>query len=195
MENTQPSGSFKIRGIGNMIQKRVKLKQAKKIVASSGGNAGAAAAYACRQLNIPATIYVPETTSQVVIKRLENFGAQVFVHGQVWDETDREARMACNTLESVVYVPPFDDAEIWEGNSSLVDEISDQLPLGLIPDCIVASVGGGGLMCGVIEGVVRLGWMEKGIKLIAVETEGADCFNQAVKEDKLVTLSKISRQV
>ncbi len=195
LDNSQPSGSFKIRGIGHMIQKRVESDQAKQIVASSGGNAGAAAAYTCHQLNIPATIYVPETTSEIFIKRLENYGAKVHVHGKVWDETDRVARQACIELDSAVYVPPFDDAHIWEGNSSLVDELADQMPGGIVPDCIVASVGGGGLMCGLIEGVVRRGWIEKGVKLVAVETEGADCFNQAVKEDRLVTLPKITRQV
>ena len=63
---------------------------------------------------------------------------------------------------------------------------------GQIPDCIIASVGGGGLFIGLIEGLVRNDWIDK-VKLIAVETIGADSFAQSVRQNKLVTLNEISR--
>ena len=63
----------------------------------------------------------------------------------------------------------------------------------IVPDCIIASVGGGGLMCGIIEGLIRNDWIETNIKIIAVETQGADCFNQSIKQNKIVTLDSISR--
>jgi L-serine/L-threonine ammonia-lyase len=63
---------------------------------------------------------------------------------------------------------------------------------GIVPECIIASVGGGGLMLGLIEGCIRHGWMDKNIKLIAVETRGADCFSESVKQNKLVTLNAIT---
>ena len=62
-----------------------------------------------------------------------------------------------------------------------------------MPDCIIVSVGGGGLICGVIEGLIKNGWINKNIKVIAVETVGCDCFNKSTKERKLVTLENISR--
>ena len=74
----------------------------------------------------------------------------------------------------------------------MVDEIREQLN-DKIPDCIIVSVGGGGLICGVIEGLINNGWIEKSIKVIAVETQGCDCFNKSTKEKKLVTLDEITR--
>ena len=78
------------------------------------------------------------------------------------------------------------------GASSLIDEINEQLN-SQIPDCIIVSVGGGGLICGVIEGLIKNGWINKNIKVIAVETVGCDCFNKSTKERKLVTLENITR--
>lgn len=79
-----------------------------------------------------------------------------------------------------------------DGNSTIIDESKEELD-NLIPDCIIASVGGGGLACGLIEGMVKHDWINKGVKLILVETEGADCFNKSVKADKIVTLEEITR--
>jgi L-serine/L-threonine ammonia-lyase len=91
-------------------------------------------------------------------------------------------------------VPPFDHPLIWSGNSTLIDEIKEQLG-DIVPDCVVASIGGGGLMCGIIEGLIRHRWIETDMKIIAVETEGADCFNQSIKQNELVTLDSISRHL
>jgi L-serine/L-threonine ammonia-lyase len=73
----------------------------------------------------------------------------------------------------------------------MIEEIEEQLG-SIVPDCIIASVGGGGLMLGLIEGCIRNGWMNKNIKLIAVETHGADCFSESVKQNRLVTLDAIT---
>lgn len=80
------------------------------------------------------------------------------------------------------------------GHSSIIDEIKEQMN-GVLPDCIIASVGGGGLVLGLIEGLIRHNWMQKNIKIIAVETEGADCFNKSVKENRIVNLESISRLI
>jgi L-serine/L-threonine ammonia-lyase len=90
-------------------------------------------------------------------------------------------------------VPPFDHELIWEGVASIVDELKEQLNNNEMPDCIIASVGGGGLALGIIEGLIRNNWMDKNIKFIAVETVGADCFNRSIKENRLVTLDGITR--
>lgn len=114
------------------------------------------------------------------------------IYGDVWDETDRKAREICNENPLALYVPPFDHELIWKGNASLIEEIFHQLE-NLIPDCIVCSVGGGGLILGIIEGLIQTGWINKDIKIIAVETEGADCFNASIKAGLLVSLNEITR--
>lgn len=120
------------------------------------------------------------------------YNAEVIVHGDAWDETDVEARRVCAMLDSAGYIPPFDHELIWTGNSSMIDELKVQMK-DKVPDCIIASVGGGGLMCGIVEGLIRHGWIDRNIKIVAVETEGADCFNQSIKANKLVTLDSITR--
>lgn len=114
------------------------------------------------------------------------------IYGDVWDETDQKAREICNQNKSALYVSPFDHELIWKGNSSLIEEIKSQLE-GSIPDCIICSVGGGGLILGLIEGLIQNDWINKDIKLIAVETEGANCFNQSINAGQLVTLNNITR--
>ncbi|KAF9903107.1 hypothetical protein BX616_001722 [Lobosporangium transversale] len=84
LENLQPSGSFKIRGLGHMCQKAA-LKHGSKtrLVSSSGGNAGLAVAYAARQLGIQATIIVPQTCNAFMIKKIKEEGAHVEMHGEL----------------------------------------------------------------------------------------------------------------
>ncbi len=104
----------------------------------------------------------------------------------------KKAQELCQALDGSLYVPPFNNPLIWTGNASVIDEISEQMN-GQVPDCIVASVGGGGLVLGLIEGMIRNGWLSRGMKIITVETEGADCFNKSVKSNQLVTLDSITR--
>jgi L-serine/L-threonine ammonia-lyase len=162
------------------------------LVTSSGGNAGLAATYAASKLKLPITVVVPTSTGTLVINKLKSSGAQVIVHGAAWDEADQEARKLCSQIESCFYVHPFDHPLIWNGHASIVDEILDQFVNGETPDCIIASVGGGGLLCGIIEGLIKHDLISKGIDIIAAETDGANCFNESVKQGKIVTLDKIS---
>lgn len=87
---------------------------------------------------------------------------------------DREARKAVSEQHGSYYIPPYDDPLIWEGNSSLIDELADA---NMKPGAIVLSVGGGGLLCGVQSGLERHGWSD--VKVFAVETEGAASFAAA----------------
>lgn len=76
------------------------------------------------------------------------------------------------------------------GHASLVEEVKEQLA-GVVPDLVVVSVGGGGLMCGVLEGLHRVGW--SCVPLLAMETEGADSLNACVRAGQWVALDKITR--
>lgn len=189
LESLQPSGSFKLRGLGRLCSHLVANEGARRLVASSGGNAGLAVAWAARRLGVAAHIVVPGSTPQVARERLRIFGASVEVHGAIWNEADALAR-GLATEPGSAYVPPFDHPLIWAGHATLVDELVVQLAaLGLArPDAVVLSVGGG-LMCGVLEGMHRHGWRE--VPLVAVETTGAASLQAAVTAGRPVALARI----
>ena len=149
MESLQPSGSFKLRGIGRLCQRAVEAG-ARRFICPSGGNAGFAAAVAGRSLGVPTTILVPHSTPESVRGQIAALGAEVRVHGTVWDEANEEALRLCGAGEAL-YVPPFDHPDIWDGNATLIDEAVTQAEGDF--DVVICSVGGGGLLCGVLEGL------------------------------------------
>lgn len=186
MESLQPSGSFKLRGIGLMCQRAVS-RGANHLVCPSGGNAGFAAAVAGVELGVRTTIVVPETTAPSVRERVAAIGATVVVHGSAWDEANLEALRYCSA-PGAVYVPPFDHADIWDGNATLIDEAVKQADEPF--DAVICSVGGGGLLCGVLQGLHRNGL--QAVPVVAVETEGAASLHAAVQAGRLVTLPAIT---
>ncbi|KAE8634184.1 hypothetical protein XENTR_v10002221 [Xenopus tropicalis] len=187
LENVQPAGSFKIRGIGHYCQKLAK-KGCTRFVCSSGGNAGLAAAYACRRLALPATIVVPQTTGADIVQKLQDLGADVVVTGKVWDDADAHAHQLTETPGSV-YISPFNHPLVWEGHASLVCELKASLG-SQKPGALVVSVGGGGLLAGLAEGMKKVGWSD--IPIIAMETKGAHCLNAALEAGKPISLPDIT---
>lgn len=184
MEALQPSGSFKLRGIGHACETYA-AQGARRFISSSGGNAGIAAAYAGRKLGVPVLVVVPETTTERAKAMIQREGAEITVHGASFQEANALARSLVGERDAFIH--PFDDPLLWEGHASMIDEVAHA---GLVPDVVVLSVGGGGLMCGVIEGLRRNG-MEK-VPVIAVETEGAESLAQAIRAGAPVELPSIS---
>lgn len=184
MECYQPVGSFKIRGIGRLCQEWVSQGKA-LLVSSSGGNAGYATAYAGRKLGVNVTVFLPSTSDQLFIDAIASEGATVIIHGDVWDQA-HQAALEYAQAHNGGYVPPFDHPTIWEGHSTLVDEVVSSMEK---PETIVVSVGGGGLACGILKGLARHGWND--VPLICVETQGSASFAAALKAKQLVTLPKI----
>lgn len=176
LENAQPSGSFKMRGMGRAVERAVE-RGAQRIVSSSGGNAGLAVACAARILGVACTIVVPSRTPVAMRSRIAAEGAEVLVYGTVWNDAHDKACSLEGTL-----IHPFDHPDVWDGNASLVQELPRPF------DRIVLSVGGGGLMCGVLEGLSRRGW---DTPVTAVETHGADSFASAVEAGEPVALPGI----
>ena len=150
MEALQPSGSFKLRGIGHACETYA-ARGARRIVASSGGNAGLAAAYAARRLGLPCLVVVPETTSARARALLAREAAQVCVHGLSFQEANAHAQSLLGPQDAFIH--PFDDPLLWEGHASMIDEVARA---GLRPDCVVLSVGGGGLL--------RVWWQGQGAR-------------------------------
>jgi L-serine/L-threonine ammonia-lyase len=201
----QPTGSFKIRGLGFHCRKLVRERNIQHFVNSSGGNAGLAVAYAAQKLKIKATIVVSESTPEFTRKRLVEQGrvfgekeslVRVIVHGSEWKEADQLARKLAEEDDQAEYISPFDHPDIWKGNSTIVEELVDD-PIFKngefeIPSNILLSVGGGGLLLGVLEGLKNSPWKNNRIQVIGCETEGAASFAAAFSAKKLVNIGKVN---
>ncbi|OJK03836.1 hypothetical protein ASPACDRAFT_39455 [Aspergillus aculeatus ATCC 16872] len=226
LENLQPSGSFKSRAMGNQILSHLrKAEHAHRAVhfyASSGGNAGLAAVCAARTLGYPCTVVVPVSTKPLMVTKLRRAGAaDVIQHGETFAEAGlymKEVVMQTQSAgeEEVVKIAlhPFDNEPIWEGNSTIVDELVHQIPSPAGPeeeaihagralpvDAIICSVGGGGLLNGLVAGIERarlssssLAEPVKPVHLLAVETKGTDSLAAALQHQELVSLPKITSQ-
>jgi L-serine/L-threonine ammonia-lyase len=184
MEAMQPSGSFKIRGIGHACEQH-HARGAKRFLSSSGGNAGLAVAYAGRCLGLPAIVVVPETTSERARHLLALENAEVIVHGKSWFEANELARSLLTPEDAFLH--PFDDPLLWEGHASMIDEV---LADGIVPDAVILSVGGGGLIAGVDEGLRRNGLAQ--VPIFAVETEGMASYSASLNAGHLVELPALS---
>eukprot|EP00924_Labyrinthula_sp_SR-Ha-C_P004275 snap_masked-scaffold_3-processed-gene-19.45-mRNA-1 protein AED:0.35 eAED:0.35 QI:0/-1/0/1/-1/1/1/0/340 len=194
LENTQETGSFKDRAMKSLcthIKKSVTENAAVQVVCSSGGNAGLAAANACRKLGLSLSLFLPSTTSEYMLRRILTFNPDVHVEkvGNSWDEADQAARKYIERINGIktnnlkcFYAPPFDHEEIFNGNSTLLQEVYQQLKEQGVnsPDSIFVSVGGGGLATGVVKGCLKYykKELEKPI-IYCCETAGTASFNLA----------------
>lgn len=196
LETLQPSGSFKSRGIGNLLLSSLTSHGTAKPIhfyCSSGGNAGLACATAAKSLGRPATIVVPFATPEFMVGKLRKLGAHVVQKGNHWQEADTYLRnyLLANDVNGV-YVPPFDHPDIWDGNSTLIDELETQFaPLNSDYDAVVCSVGGGGLFAGIMQGLARHSRIP-GFKVLAVETEGAHSLAHSLRNNALSRLPAIT---
>ncbi|KAJ5670921.1 Serine dehydratase-like [Penicillium longicatenatum] len=180
LENVQPSGSFKSRAMGNQILSHLrKPEYANRRIhfyASSGGNAGLAAVCAARTLGYPCTVVVPLSTKPLMLEKLKAAGAaDVIRHGETFFEAGsymKEVIMQTSSGDdedvAKIALHPFDNEPIWEGNSTIIDELEKQLPpaanaeeeqayggRALPLDAILCSVGGGGLLNGLVMGIEK----------------------------------------
>ncbi|GAP87620.1 putative L-serine dehydratase [Rosellinia necatrix] len=161
LENLQPSGSFKSRGIGALMGRALLTSSTGRahFYCSSGGNAGLACAEAARTLRQPCDVFVWCSTPDHVLDKLAALGATPHRVGNGWPEADAYCRAAMAANPDGVYVPPFDHPLIWEGNATLVNELAALEAKGFFGgggiDAIVCNVGGGGLLNGVMEGIER----------------------------------------
>lgn len=184
LEALQPCGSFKLRGIGHACEQYV-ARGARRLLSSSGGNAGLAVAYAGRRLGVPVVVVVPSTTGEWAKTLIRRQGAEVVVHGKSWMEANEHLLAMKGPTDAAVH--PFDDALLWQGHASMILEAASQGPK---PEVVVLSVGGGGLLCGVLEGMHAVGWQD--VPVVAVETLGAESLSAAVAAQQLVMLEAIT---
>lgn len=184
MEALQPSASFKLRGVG-LLCSSLAATGVEKFIIASGGNAGLAVAYSASNLGRDSHVIVPESSSEEMKLKIKEMGAKLTVHGKSWAESHEFALSLANE-QGCAYVHPFDHPLLWEGHSSLVEELSEAIEA---PDYIVLSVGGGGLFCGVMQGLKKVGWNKT--KVICAETEGAATLSKSLIAGHQVNLSSI----
>lgn len=184
MESAQPTGSFKLRSAGHICRHYAE-KGAKAFICSSGGNAGIAVAHSGRRLGLPVTVVVPETTSARARQLIEQEKAKLIVHGRIWSEANEYALSLAS--QEHIYIHPFDDPLLWDGISSLVDEVIND---GLRPDAVILSVGGGSLLSGIVQGLEK--HQLSHIPIYAVETEGTASLNAALKAGERISLDRVS---
>lgn len=184
MEALQPSASFKQRGISHACQKYFE-QGAQRFISSSGGNAGLAVAYTGRQLGVPVTVVVPETTAQRARELIAQQGAEVIVHGASWTEANALAQSLLTQHD--VFIHPFDHPLLWEGIIPMIDEV---IADGVTPDAVVLSVGGGSLLSGVAAGLKKHGLAH--IPIYAVETQGTASLHASIVAQQHVELDQVS---
>lgn len=184
LDALQPTGSFKIRGIGAACEHHA-MAGKRRFVSSSGGNAGIAVAYAGRRLSVSVSVYVPETTTPRAQTLIREQGADVTVHGASWQDANERA---LSTLDDdAAFIHPFDDPLVWTGHATLIDEV---VRAGTEFDAVVLSVGGGGLMSGIAEGLARNGMPD--MPIFAAETRGAESLAAAMATGTRVELPAIT---
>jgi L-serine/L-threonine ammonia-lyase len=194
LESSHASGSFKERGM-RVLCAAHRASGARRVVSSSGGNAGLAAALVARELGLECLVVVPSTTKALMVDKIKLQGATVRVHGDNWNGADALARELCQTGSGSAYVPPFDHPLLWQGHSQLVDELATQMAAqggARAPDLVVASVGGGGLLSGVLHGLARQGgeWASH-TRVVAAETRGSASMAAALAAGHPVRLAEI----
>lgn len=176
MEALQVSGSFKGRGaFHKLLASQV---PAAGIVAASGGNHGAAAAYAARALGHRAEIFVPTIASPTKVARLKAYGAVVHQIGPVYAEARAASeRRAAETGALIVYA--YDDPVVFAGAGSVALEFAEQARF----DTLLVAVGGGGLIAGCAAAI------GVGVKIVAVETEGTPTLHEALRAGQPVDVA------
>ncbi|KAG2048955.1 tryptophan synthase beta subunit-like PLP-dependent enzyme [Suillus hirtellus] len=177
LENLQPSQSFKYRGISKFAQQcKDKHGPSVHLMIASGGNAGLAAAVVARVLEVKCTVFLPTNVSIDTQQALRKHGAEIVTIGEFYSQTLAALQDVVKKDTDAVLVPAYDSPVLWDGHSSLVTEMQRQLPRK--PDAIFCSVGGGGLIGGIMQGCKNVGWDE--VPVVALETTGSNCFYNAI---------------
>lgn len=185
LECFQPTGSFKLRGVSRFFEEQ-REAGVRRVVCASGGNCGCAAAYCARQMGMDCTVVIPGTASGYMAEVIRREGAEVLTAGEIYDDAEDFARRLVQEDPGACFLHPFDHPALWSGHATLVDELAGQTEK---PDAIVVSVGGGGLLNGVIQGMDRNGWGD--VPVIAVEVEGAAKLPLALRAGHPVDLERI----
>lgn len=156
LENMQKTGSFKVRGALFRIYKLVKEYEEKGeklpgVVAASSGNHAQGVAYAAKIFGVPAIIVMPRTVSSTKINATKSYGAEVVLHGEIYDEAYEKA-MEISREKGYAFIHPYDDPMVIAGQATIGHEIIDDLKQ---PAAVLVPIGGGGLVSGIAVAVKK----------------------------------------
>ena len=184
-ENMQYTGAYKIRGAYYKISTLYDEEKAKGLITASAGNHAQGVAFAASLFGAKAVIVMPTTTPLIKVNRTKSYGAEVVLHGDVYDDACEYALKLAEE-NGYTFIHPFNDEQVATGQGTIALEIIKELPT---VDYILVPIGGGGLASGVSTFVKLL---NPNIKVIGVEPAGANCMQESLKEGKIVTLPSVN---
>ena len=183
-ENMQVTGAYKIRGAYYKISTLSQEEKERGLITASAGNHAQGVAYAAQAAGVKATVVMPTTTPLVKVNNTKDYGAQVVLHGAVFDDAAELASRLAQS-EGYTYIHPFNDPVLATGQGTIAYEIFSDLP---DVDIILVPVGGGGLASGVAT-LAKL--LNPNVKVIGVEPTGAASMKASLEAGHIVTLDKV----
>lgn len=185
-ENLQRTGAYKLRGAYNHLSQLSDEQKARGVVAASAGNHAQGVAFAARELGIKATIFTPLGVALPKLQATRNYGAEVILHGNTFNETN-EAAQAFVRETGAHFVPPFDDESVIEGQGTVALEMFAEAP---DIETLVVPIGGGGLIAGVAM-VAKLIAAREGrtMRVIGVQAENAAAYPDSLRMGEPVTIA------
>lgn len=184
-ENMQFTGAYKVRGAYYKISTLSDEERNKGLITASAGNHAQGVAYAAKCYGCKAVIVMPTTTPLIKVNRTKNYGAEVVLYGDVYDEACAKAYELAEQ-NGYTFIHPFDDLAVATGQGTIAMEIFKELPL---VEYILVPIGGGGLATGVST-LAKL--LNPKIKVIGVEPAGANCMQESFKKGKVTTLKTVN---
>ena len=184
-ENMQVTGAYKIRGAYYKISTLSEEEKSRGLITASAGNHAQGVAYAAQAAGVSATIVMPTTTPLVKVNNTKDYGAEVILQGETFDDA---AALAAQLSEErgLTYVHPFNDPAIATGQGTISYEIFQDLP---DVDVILVPIGGGGLATGVAT-LAKL--LNPNVTVIGVEPSGAACMKASLEAGHVVTLPSVN---
>ncbi len=184
-ENMQYTGAYKVRGAYYKISTLSEEEKQRGLITASAGNHAQGVAYAARCYGVPATVVMPVTTPLIKVNRTKGYGANVILHGDVYDDACEYAYQLAEE-KNLTFIHPFNDLAVATGQGTIAMEIIKELPT---VDYILVPMGGGGLFTGVATLAKML---NPHVKVIGVEPAGANCVEQSLRQGKVVTLPRVN---
>ncbi|MBO5918070.1 MAG: threonine ammonia-lyase [Oscillospiraceae bacterium] len=184
-ENMQITGAYKIRGAYYKISTLTEEEKQRGLITASAGNHAQGVAYAAQAAGVSATIVMPTTTPLMKVNNTKDYGAQVLLHGETFDDAAAMA-MQLSQEQGLTYIPPFNDLDVATRQGTIAYEIFQALP---DVDIILVPIGGGGLAAG-ISTLAKL--LNPNVTVIGVEPSGAASMKASLQAGEVVTLPTIS---
>jgi len=179
LENEQITHSFKVRGVINKLLSLSAEEKAKGVVTASAGNHGQAVAYGAQKLGFQAKIVVPIHAPQVKVNGIKQFGAELVLYGETYDEAEKKAKQLASQ-EGRLYISPYNDERIVAGHGTIGLEILKELPT---VDVVIVPVGGGGLIGGI---AIAIKTLKPTAKVIGVQSTASPVMYESLKVGKIV---------